>query len=80
LRDTDRRICGYLSAYDQPALMQQALMPGGIQAFPCTPDDDLSGKNALDYGLKEGDLRNNVCRFVRLYGTGYSEFFQIGQG
>ena len=61
--------------YDQPALM-----PGGTQVYTCTPDDDLNGKNALDYGQKEGDLRNNVCRFVRLYGTGYSEFFQNGQG
>ena len=79
LRDADRKISGYLSVYYQPALMQQMLMPGGTQAFTCTPDDDLNGKDALDYGLKEGDLRNNICRFVRLNGTGYSEFFQNRQ-
>ena len=35
------------------------------------PDDLLSGKNALDYGLKESDLQDNLCKYIQLNNDNY---------
>ena len=34
--------------------------------FTWHPDSFLIGKNALDYGLKESDLQNNLCKYIQL--------------
>ena len=30
------------------------------------PDSNLTGKNALDYGLKKSDLQDNLCKYIQL--------------
>ena len=34
--------------------------------FTWHPGSFLIGKNALDYGLKESDLQNNLCKYIQL--------------
>ena len=36
------------------------------KTFAWHPDDSLIGRFVLDYGLKEGDLQDNLCQFVHL--------------
>ena len=34
--------------------------------FTWHPDSSLIGKRALDYGLKENDLQNNLCKYIQV--------------
>ena len=34
--------------------------------FTWHPDTSLIGKNALNYGLKESDLQDNICKYIQL--------------
>ena len=39
--------------------------------FTSYPDPNMVGKNALDYGLKETDLQDNLCQYIQLNRDSY---------